>query len=288
MAPPDILSNVGNLLSGYDVLLCDVWGVVHDGVRAFPAANTSLTRFRESGGTVVLVSNAPMPSDAVARVLDEKAVVRTAWDRIVCSGDLALDEIAARGYRRVLGVGPERRDRDFFARLSERAADVTDADSIACTGLVDDRRETVADYADLLRAARARNLPLVCANPDLVVHVGDMLLPCAGVLAAEYERLGGSVFWAGKPRPIAYETALRVAETLRGARVERSRVLAIGDAARTDLAAAKGAGVDALFIANGIHRDDVLADGRIDPLRLMDLLERDGVRARAAALGLEW
>ncbi|MGE3919049.1 MAG: TIGR01459 family HAD-type hydrolase, partial [Hyphomicrobiaceae bacterium] len=258
----------------------------HDGRVAFPEANVALSAFRARGGTVVLVSNAPTPAENVARVLDDKGVVREAWDAIVSSGDLALRHVREQGWQRLHRIGPERRDRAFFEALPGSAATIDEAEAMACTGLVDDRRETAEHYRARLEAARERELTLVCANPDLVVHVGPDLLPCAGALGALYEALGGRVFWAGKPFPIAYETALAEAARLRGREVDRRRVLAIGDSIRTDLAAAKGAGVDALFIASGIHRDDAIADGRIDEERLAQLFTGDGPGAVAAATGL--
>lgn len=283
---PAIVESCSALLEGYDVLLCDVWGVVHDGRVAFPEANAALSAFRARGGTVVMVSNAPTPSGNVARVLDEKGVVREAWDAIVSSGDLALAHVRHRGWRRLLHIGPARRDRSFFEALPGPSAPLEEADAMVCTGLVDDRRETAETYRGLLERALLRDLQLVCANPDLVVHVGEELLPCAGALGALYEELGGKVFWAGKPFPISYDTALTVAARIREADVPRSRVLAVGDSVRTDLAAAAGAGVDALFIASGIHRDDCLVAGRIDPARLAELFPVGGPPAIAVATGL--
>ena len=285
-APPAIVESCSQLLAGYDVLLCDVWGVVHDGNRAFQEANAALMAFRARGGTVILVSNAPTPSTNVARVLDDKGVVREAWDAIVSSGDLALAHIRAEGWQRLHHLGPARRDRAFFEALSEPSAAIDEAEAMACTGLVDDRKETAEDYRERLAMARERDLPLVCANPDLVVHVGDDLLPCAGAIGALYETMGGRVFWAGKPFPIAYDTALAEAARLRGADVLRSRVLAIGDSIRTDLAAAAGAGVDALFIAAGIHREAAMAGSRVSAEGILRLFADDGPPAVAAAASL--
>ena len=287
MSPP-ILTACGELLARYDVLFCDIWGVVHDGKHAFEASNAALTRFRAGGGTVVLVSNAPMPSDTVARVLDDKGVVRDAWDAIVSSGDLALGVIATRGWCRVYGIGPEKRDGAFFAALPGRTSSIDDADAVACTGLVDDRRETAEQYRALLEQALARKLTFVCANPDLAVHVGADLLPCAGAIASIYEALGGEVIWAGKPRPLAYGTAKTVAEKIRKSTVAPARILAIGDSVRTDLAAAQGAGVDALFIASGIHRDETMRDGRVVAEKLARLFAEGGPSAKAAAAALNW
>ncbi|MFM9938513.1 MAG: TIGR01459 family HAD-type hydrolase [Hyphomicrobiaceae bacterium] len=288
MTPPTIITEARDLLQRYDVLLCDIWGVVHDGQRAFDAANDALTRFRAGGGTVVLVSNAPSPSDAVARVLDDRAVLRSAWDRIVSSGDLALSHIRAKGYQRLHQIGPLRRDRGFFDALPGPSVAIAEAEAIACTGLVDDRREKAEDYLPTLQAARQRRLPFVCANPDLHVHVGADLLECAGAIATLYAGLGGDVVWAGKPHPVAYAKALDVAAELRGGPVPRRRVLAIGDSVRTDLAAAAGAGVDALFIASGIHRDEAMNGADIDTMRLANLLSGDAPPVIGSASALRW
>jgi HAD superfamily hydrolase (TIGR01459 family) len=283
-----IIEHAGPLLGRYRVLLCDVWGVVHDGIKAYPGANEALPRFRQGGGLVVLVSNAPRPGPSVAHLLDEKAVVRDAWDAIVTSGDIALSHIAEAGYKRLYRIGPERRDSAFFEGLPGPHTPIESADAIVCTGLNRDRHEQPEAYLPLLEEALARRLPFICANPDLAVHVGEDLLPCAGAIAALYEARGGPVFWAGKPHPIAYRTALaRVAE-LSGRPVDRSEVLAIGDAVRTDLAAAQGAGVDALLIAGGLHRDEVMANGAIDPVRLAGLLAPPAPRPVAAMLHLAW
>jgi HAD superfamily hydrolase (TIGR01459 family) len=282
-----IITQAGPILAGYDVLLCDIWGVVHDGRVAIPQNCDALARFRDGGGTVVLVSNAPVPPDAVARLLDDKKVSRSAWDRIVSSGGLALEHLETGGYRRIHRIGPLERDVAFFANLPPDAP-LAGADAIACTGPFDDRTETGETYRDRLRAPAARGVPLVCANPDLVVHVGHDLLPCAGAIGVVYQDLGGITIWAGKPHAMAYDTALKQAAEVRGRDTPKSRILAIGDAIRTDLAAAAGAGVDALFVASGIHRDVVIEHGLIVPQRMQAEFEANGASARYAALSLAW
>jgi HAD superfamily hydrolase (TIGR01459 family) len=283
-----IIERAGPLLERYRVLLCDVWGVVHDGIIAHPGSNDALSRFRRGGGTVILVSNAPRAGASVAHLLDEKSVVREAWDDIVSSGDLALVHVAEAGYRHLHRIGPGRRDSGFFDGLPGPHTPIEEADAIVCTGLNRDRQEQPEAYRPLLEQALARDLPFVCANPDLAVHVGADLLPCAGAVAAIYEAMGGAVFWAGKPHPVAYRTALARAGELTGGSVDRSQVLAIGDAVRTDLAAAEGAGVDALLIAGGLHRDDVIVGGAVDPDRLARLLAPPAPRAVAAMVHLAW
>jgi HAD superfamily hydrolase (TIGR01459 family) len=286
---PAILNAAGALLRRYDVLFCDVWGVVHNGQRAYPAAGAALARFRHLGGTVILVSNAPVPADGVEEVLAKTGVRRDAWDAIVSSGDIALQHIAEQGYRRLHWVGPSERDYKLYVRLAEPQVALEEADAIVCTGLKDDRRETVEDYRDLIAAGVRRGLPFVCANPDLVVDVGAARLPCAGSIALEYERLGGDVFWAGKPHPAAYAAALARASEVGGTVPALDRILAIGDAVRTDMAAARGLGVDGLLIAGGIHRDDLVVEGAIDRARLAQLMATaDAATTVAAMPELAW
>ncbi len=287
MAPP-ILTHAGNLLANYDTIFCDVWGVVHDGRKAHPEAGAALARFRAGGGTVVLVSNAPVPAAGVEAVLAHTGVRRDAWDAIVASGDIALRHIAEKGYTRLHRVGPTGRDRLFFAGLPGPHAELADADAIACTGLVDDRNETVEDYRAVIDGGLARGLPFVCANPDLVVDVGRERLLCAGSIATVYERAGGAVFWAGKPHASAYGTAFAVATGLRGGAPDRARILGIGDAVRTDLAAAERFGVDAIFIASGIHNHETLTDGAVDAVKLAALFKPDTPPALAAMAQLRW
>ena len=288
MTPP-ILTNAGPLLSRYDAIFCDVWGVVHNGRRAYTEAGAALARFRAEGGTVILVSNAPIPASGVEQVLEKTGVRRDAWDAIVSSGDIALRHIADKGYRRMHWVGPSERDYELYVRLPAPQVALAEAEAIVCTGLKDDRNETVEDYRGLIEEGVALRLPFVCANPDLVVDVGRLRLVCAGSLAAEYERLGGDVFWAGKPHPAAYNTALGRVGELRGRAPDLTRILGIGDAVRTDLAAAQGLGVDGLFVAAGIHNDAVMADGVIDAGKLAALFAPAGTPPALAAMPhLRW
>jgi HAD superfamily hydrolase (TIGR01459 family) len=285
---PTILTSAQALLARYDVLLCDIWGVVHDGRIVYPSANDCLPRFRAAGGVVVLVSNAPMTGDAIAHLLDDKGVRRDAWDAIVGSGDIAISQIQEQGYRKIYGIGPRPRDNSFFDAVHNLVDTLDSADAIACTGLLHERTETAENYRSLLEKALKRKLPFVCVNPDLAVHVGADLLPCAGAIAALYETMGGLVFWCGKPHPSAYATGIRTAEKIRGRAVDKSRVIGIGDAVRTDLKSASTAGVDALFIAQGLHRDEVVINGAVDSIRLAKLLARNNATPTATMLGLTW
>lgn len=282
-----VLDSAGFLLSRYDTIFCDVWGVVHNGVAAYEAAGEALARFRAAGGTVVLLSNAPNPSPNVAKLLDAKGVRRDAWDALVTSGDITRAHVRAEGYRRVHHIG-EPRDLPVFADLGTEFAPLSDCDAIVCTGLVDDLAETGETYRPMMLEALSRSVPFVCANPDLVVEVGGVLYPCAGAIAAVYEEIGGAVFWAGKPHTAAYEAALATAERIRGHVPERHRIIAIGDAIRTDIAGAEGFGIDSLLIGGGIHREELMPTGRIDAARLARLVAEPAPRPVAAMAELAW
>lgn len=284
---PHIIDRAGDLLSRYEALFCDVWGVVHDGHRAFAAACTALDRFRANGGTVILVSNAPVPEARVMQMLDERAVPREAYDRIVTSGDIALARIASQGYQRVHCIGPRDRDAAFFEKVTAAEAAIDTAQAIVCTGLDDDENETAGTYRPLLERALARSLPFVCANPDFVVDVGGKHYLCAGAIADLYAHMGGAVFWAGKPHPSAYSAALAIAESLRGETIARSRLLVIGDSVRTDIRGAQDFGIDALFVASGIHHHEVIRAGRIDPAKLAQLFTPSAPSAIAAMTQLQ-
>jgi HAD superfamily hydrolase (TIGR01459 family) len=266
-----ILSEAGELLAGYDLIISDVWGVVHDGVWAYPEACAALAAYRAQGGRVVLLSNAPGPSEQVAGVLDMKRVPRTAWDRLVTSGDVTREAVRTSGFSRVHHIGTSR-DAEVFDGLAVEIVPLERAQVIVATELRDDRSESPEDYRAELAACHALGLPFICGNPDLVVHVGAHLLPCAGSLAAIYEQMGGTVTWCGKPHRPAYDLALAEARELMGHMPDPSRVLVIGDALRTDIAGAAMMGFDALFVAGGIHRDEIAPGDEISPAILTERL----------------
>lgn len=277
-----VLKRAGDLLARYDVLISDVWGVVHDGLWALEPACEALMAYRERGGTVVLLSNAPGPSQQVAGLLDAKRVPREAWDRLVTSGDVTRALIAQSHHKRAYHIGWQS-DRAVFDGLDVTLVDEDKADIVVATELNDYRTETPEQYRPLLERFARRGLPFICGNPDLVVHVGEDLLPCAGALATIYEELGGSVAWAGKPYRPAYDLALAAAADARGGRsVEPGKVLVIGDAVRTDLAGARLMGFDSLFIAGGIHRDETMRGGEVDAAGLAKVLDGLPVQPIAA------
>lgn len=281
-----ILTQAGDLLARYEVLISDVWGVVHDGVLALPPACEALMRYREGGGVVVLLSNAPGPSEQIAGVLDKKRVPRTAWDRLVTSGDVTRALVGACHLRKAYHIGWHD-DRAVFEGFDVELVDEAQAEFVVATELNDYRTETPEQYRPLLERFVARGLPFICGNPDLVVHVGEDLLPCAGALATIYEELGGRVAWAGKPHRPAYDLALAAARDARGGRdVDAGKVLVVGDAVRTDLAGARLMGFDSLFIAGGIHRDETIRDGAVEPAGLARVLAAHAPLPVAAMVAL--
>ena len=284
----DVIDSFAPLARGYDVLLCDVWGVVHNGLSAFAEACDALTRFRDSGGTVILITNAPRPDASVQRMLDRLGVPRTAYDAIVSSGDVTRSVVESRLGETVFHLGPPR-DRPIFAGLPVAFAPVESADYAVCSGLFDDTTETPENYRGLLAAMRRRALFMVCANPDIVVERGDTLVYCAGALADAYAAQGGEVLYCGKPHAPIYEAALGKAASFRGGEVPpRRRVLAIGDSIRTDIKGAAGFGLDCLFVVSGIHAEDFGGSGAPDLSRLPAMFAAAGVAPKAVMRRLVW
>ena len=247
-----------------DVLFCDVWGVVHDGLRAMPSAVEALQRFRQGSGTVILITNAPRPSVAIVAMLDRMGVARDAYDAVVSSGEITSDLIVARGAAPVHHLGPPR-DNSLFEVAIERGGrprrvDVDEADYVVCSGLMSDD-DTPDMYNNVLERMLSRRLDLICANPDIVVHTGDKLVWCAGALAERYAALGGPVTLVGKPHPHIYDGVRARARTIRGGEAPNARILAIGDGMMTDILGADRQGVASILITSGIHRDRIRVEG---------------------------
>jgi HAD superfamily hydrolase (TIGR01459 family) len=247
-----LLDRFSTVAARYDVVLCDIWGVVHNGIAAHEQACDALARYRAGGGTVILITNAPRPSPWVVRQLDRLGVPAGAYDDVMTSGDLTREVVAARKGGAVFHIGPQR-DISIFDGLDVRFAPVETAEYVVCSGLFDDTTETPDHYRDLMAAMRARGLFMLCANPDLVVERGDERVYCAGAIADLYGTLGGDVLYAGKPHRPIYDAALAKAAVARGAAVAPPRTLAIGDSLRTDMRGARALGIDGLFISGGIH-----------------------------------
>jgi HAD superfamily hydrolase (TIGR01459 family) len=277
-----ILPSIAELAPRYNAWIVDIWGVMHNGRRAFEAAGEACRRFRAGGGLVVLLSNAPRPFTAVVGHMASLGVAAAAYDTGVTSGDATRGLIEAwRGWA-VLHIGPER-DLGLFAGLDVRTVPAEAAEAIVCSGLFDDTKETPADYAALFDRLAARGLPMICANPDLVVERGDTLVYCAGSLAAAYAAKGGKVTYAGKPYLPIYERTFAEIARLAGGPVPKARILAIGDGLDTDLAGAYAAGLDSVFIASAVH-----LPGEFNERTLADLFAARLFAPIAALPALDW
>jgi len=271
-----VVSGLADLADRYDAFIIDLWGVLHDGAAPYPGAIDSLTRLRAAGKAVVLLSNAPRPSDIVARRLDELGFARDLYDAVMTSGQQTWRHLKDRPDEWYQGLGqacymlgPEK-DKGILDGLElNRVASLDQASFILNTGA--DFGETLDQYEPLLRDGVARGLPMICANPDLVViHQGNREI-CAGALAAHYESLGGTVRYHGKPHADVYEVCFN----LMPSRPAAGRTLGIGDSLRTDIAGARAAGIDSLFVIGGIHAQELgVAEGDVPPVERLTALCR--------------
>lgn len=289
MTAPHPIRGLSEIAANYDVLLCDVWGVLHNGRESWPAATDALVHFRESHGPVVLISNSPRLAAGVEDQLAGLHVRRDSWDGLVTSGDVTRVELTRRAPGPAWRIGPDRDSPLYQGAGVAFVEDPADAAFISVTGPFDDETETPEDYRDRFAPLVARDLEMVCANPDRVVQRGSKLIYCGGALADLYAEMGGRVTMAGKPYGPIYDLSLKTAVDLLGRPVDRSRVLCIGDAIATDVRGANSQALDCLFVASGIHADHVRGpDGAPDPERAHALLAADTAYARYTSLNLEW
>jgi len=260
-----IIGSLAEIGGDYDAVFCDLWGCLHNGKAAYPAAVAALQDYRRSGGRVVLLTNSPRPMHSVIRQLDAMAVPQAAWDILASSGDAAQMAMLSGGVgRRVHHIGAAR-DEVFFTdlaadllALAQSQPPITrvalkEAEGIVCTGLADDLTETPDDYRAALLLGRTLGLPMLCANPDIVVDLGDRRLYCAGALAQAYAAMGGTVHYFGKPHPPIYDLARRRLAALTGQ--TEARVLCIGDGIGTDIQGGIAEGLDTLFITGGLEAE---------------------------------
>lgn len=278
------LSGLSAIADRYDAIICDVWGVLHDGLHAHAGVPEALTAFREQG-PVVLVTNAPRPSEPVVLQLESLGVPRTAFDGIVSSGDVVRWHLIDEGYRRVYHIGAER-DLPLYEHTTMQLVPAPEqADVIVAAGMRDDDVDKPEDYRDEIARCLATAKPFVCANPDIIVERGANFVWCAGALARLYDEMGGSALQFGKPHAPIYKAALRKVAERAG---ERPRVLAIGDGLPTDITGANRQGFDVLFITEGIHAADLGPSLNPDPRKVADRLAAEGLRADYFMPRLAW
>lgn len=261
-----IIQSLAEIGDAYEALLVDLWGCYHNGVTAYPAAVAALQAYRARGGLVLLLTNAPRPADRVARFLARIGGPADSYDAILSSGEACQRALASGAYgRRFHYVGPAH-DLRMLTDLGLADTPLDEADAILCAGLRDDVREDLAPYRPEIAAWRARRLPLLCANPDLVVDWGERRLYCAGALAQLYREAGGEVVWFGKPHRATYDACFRLLAERAGRPVPPARVLAIGDGVGTDVKGGLDYGLDVLFVTGGLAAEELGAGpGNPDP-----------------------
>lgn len=253
-----IIGALSEIAADYDALFCDLWGCLHNGKAAYPAAVAALQAFRAQGGRVCLMTNAPRPNKYVVQQLDRTGVPRDCWDLVVSSGDAAQEAMFAGAVgRKVWHIGTDK-DAGFFTDVPPEFADapaiervgLDEAEGIVASGPFYEDSETPEHYRAQFLLARERGLPMLCANPDIVVDLGETRIYCAGALAEFYESIGGKAFYFGKPHPPIYDRARRLMEL-----GEDARILAVGDGIATDVKGAAQEGIDALFVTGGLAAD---------------------------------
>lgn len=288
----ELIFSLAQISHRYDAVFCDLWGCLHNGKTPFPAAVAALQAFRAQGGKVVLLTNAPRPKPSVVRQLDAMGVPRDAWDEVVTSGDATQYALFSGAYSKVFFIGASK-DEPFF---TEFPADLTpapvarvaveEAEAVICTGLADDLTETPEDYKLPLMRARNGELPLLCANPDVIVDFGDKRLYCAGALAAAYEEMGGRTLYFGKPHPPIYDLARRRLAEM-GLRSD-PQILCIGDGIHTDIQGGMAEEMDTLFVTGGIAAAEFGPDpDQPDPALLDPWLRARQIAATAAIAKLK-
>jgi len=265
------LTGFSQIASDYDAVLSDVWGVIHNGVTAHPSASEALVNYRRQGGHVVLITNAPRPSEPILAMLDRLGVPREAYDAIVSSGDVTRSMIAKYSGKVIHHVGPPSEDDALYEGLDVIRGSAEDAAVVVVTDL-DTDDDTPEMYRKRAEFWLSRKLKMICANPDRVVEHGEKIIYCGGALGDLYSAMGGMVLMAGKPYMPIYEEAFRMAEKAAGRQLSKGRTLAIGDSVRTDAAGAAQFGVDLLFITGSIHAAELDAWGNPDPEAITDLV----------------
>ncbi|GHB22270.1 haloacid dehalogenase [Pseudovibrio japonicus] len=278
------ITGLGQIADQFNGILCDVWGVLHNGVSSYPAAIEALETYKAHyNGPVVLITNAPRPANEIAEHLRGLGVPETCYDSIVSSGDVVQADLRAMDHAKVYHIGPEKNHNLFhgssFDFVAPEAADV-----VVCSGLNDRRVEEPEDYRSHFEELLKLDLALICANPDIVAEQGDKLVWCAGALAKLYEEMGGRVIITGKPHHPIYDMACSKLNAHAGRALEKSEVLAIGDGLPTDIRGANAQGISALFLTGGIHAADLSSGANT----VGTMLKNEGLQVHSFMERLNW
>jgi HAD superfamily hydrolase (TIGR01459 family) len=286
VAPPRI-PGLSSIVDRYEALVCDVWGVIHDGLALFPGVDRALIGAREAGAKVLLLTNAPRPAAPIHEMLARFGLPREAYDDVLTSGMATTALLAAHPLRKVIHIGPER-DLGLYDGTGVDLVDDAAGELVVVTGLFDDDVETPEDYRARLAGFTARGLPMICANPDIVVQRGERPVWCAGALAGLYREIGGTVRLIGKPHGPIYDEVRRTLAAMIGRPPAEDRILAVGDGLPTDIRGAHGQGWDVLFVTGGIHGPDFGPVLDPDPKKVEIRLLEEGLAATAMLPRLVW
>lgn len=282
---PQIIENLAQISENYDAVLSDVWGVIHNGARQYSPAVAALQAFRNSGKPVLLISNAPRPNSQIPPQLERFGIGGQTYDAIVTSGDATIE--AARSFgRKAFRIGGEK-DNFFFETIGAEYVDIDEADYIVCTGPRDDLTETAEDYREELRQMAERKLPFICANPDRIVQLGDRLIYCGGALADIYSEYGGQVVMAGKPFAAIYQMCFEKLEAITQKPIDKARILCIGDGPITDVLGANNQSLDCLFVAGGIHGEELKSENGLDEGKTIEFLSAQNLKSKYAIYELK-
>ena len=258
------IANINNLVSvvaNYKLILCDAWGVLHNGLEANLEAVESLKVARSLGVYVVIITNAPRTEAQLIQHFNQLGIDPSSYDVIISSGQVARDLLFRDRLDRIYHLGPPV-DRALYAGLEPDVVFFIDeAEIILNTGLRDNTREKEEDYEDFLRIALEKNIPMICVNPDKFVLIGEDRRACAGAIAAIYEGLGGKVRWIGKPYRDIYEVSQQRFQSVKNTKLISNECLVIGDAVHTDIVGGNNFGADSLFIYNGVQASELKQAG---------------------------
>ncbi|MGH0001107.1 TIGR01459 family HAD-type hydrolase [Pseudovibrio ascidiaceicola] len=278
------ITGLSQIADQFNGILCDVWGVLHNGVSAFPAAIDALDTYKARyGKPVVLITNAPRPSREIEEHLRSLGVPRACYDSIVSSGDVVQADLRAIDHAKVYHIGPKK-NHSLFHGASFDFVEPDTADIIVCSGLNDRRVEEPEDYRSHFEDLLKLDLPLICANPDIVAEQGDKLVWCGGALAKLYAEMGGRVIITGKPFHPIYDMARAELNVHAGRALEKGEILAIGDGLPTDIKGANAQGIPALFLTEGIHAADLTGDAEA----VENMLKAEGLQAHSFMGRLSW
>lgn len=288
-APPRVVSGLAGLVDEYDGYLVDSYGVLHDGKSLYPGTRDCLMHLRRHEKRVVILTNTPRRASTVGKEIARVGVTPDSFDLVISAGEashrllreLHSVEPTVTG-KRCYYIGPDR-SREILDGLDlQEVSELADADFLLITGLETSSHE-VEDYGDVLYRAADRGIPAICANPDISAIRAGKSGPCAGAVALRYEEVGGTVRYFGKPYPEIYDMAI---ESLPG--IPPERILGVGDLFATDILGARSYGLDALFISEGVHRDELLRDGEMDLVKLRELCDRTGTTPSIVTGGFRW